>query len=196
MAGQLDRVLGLLERWGYVDGWSLTPAGDRLARLYHELDLLLAQVLEEGLLDGLDPPAVAGLVSVLTYETRGPAPSPPAFPDAESRSRWRAIEALAARLERAEVEAGLPPSRLPDPGFLAAARAWAAGQDLGRIVGDDALSGGDFVRNAKQLVDLLQQIGQVAPDPATAGAARKAAAAVRRGVVAASSVLEPTPAGW
>jgi hypothetical protein len=45
------------------------------------------------------------------------------------------------------------------------------------------------VRNVKQLIDLLHQIGQVAPDPATAAAARSAADAVFRGVVAASSVV-------
>ena len=43
---------------------------------------------------------------------------------------------------------------------------------------------GDFVRNIRQLVDLVRQIGQVAPMPATAGAAELAVALLRRGVVA------------
>ncbi len=37
------------------------------------------------------------------------------------------------------------------------------------------MTGGDFVRNVKQTIDLLRQIADVAPDPATAATARAAA---------------------
>ena len=55
----------VLEAWGYVDGWQLTDAGEQLARLYTETDLLLAEALREGLLDGLRPPELAAVVSLL-----------------------------------------------------------------------------------------------------------------------------------
>ena len=71
LARQFDRVLRVLEAWGYVDGWSLTDPGDRLARLYHESDLLVAECMGQGLLDDLEPAELAGLVSVFTYEARG-----------------------------------------------------------------------------------------------------------------------------
>jgi hypothetical protein len=58
------------------------------------------------------------------------------------------------------------------------------------VLDDEELSGGDFVRNIKQLTDLLRQIGDIAPNPATAAAARSAAEALFRGVVAASSGVE------
>jgi ATP-dependent RNA helicase HelY len=51
------------------------------------------------------------------------------------------------------------------------------------------ISAGDFVRNVKQLIDLLRQLGQVLPDRGSAEAARQAADALFRGVVAASSVV-------
>jgi ATP-dependent RNA helicase HelY len=192
LARQFDRVLRVLEAWGYVQGWSLTDGGQRLARLYHECDLLIAEALDSGLLDDLDPAAVAGLVSTFTYEARGPAGVGPApwFPSRRVRERWHAIEALAAELHRAEQEAGLPVTRAPDPGFVALAYAWAAGEELGDVIADEEISGGDFVRNIKQLIDLLRQIGDLAPDPATASAARQAADRVFRGVVAASSLLQ------
>ncbi len=44
---------------------------------------------------------------------------------------------------------------------------------------------GDFVRNVRQLIDLVRQLAQVAPDPATAEAAELAVALLRRGVVGA-----------
>ena len=72
LARRFDRVLRLLEAWGYLDGWALTERGELLARTYHESDLLVAEAMSSGLLDGLDPAALAGLVSCFTYEHRGP----------------------------------------------------------------------------------------------------------------------------
>jgi ATP-dependent RNA helicase HelY len=191
VARQFDRVLRVLEAWGYVSGWALTDAGERLARLYHECDLLIAEALGSGLLDGLDAASVAAIASCFTYEPRGPAGTGPAawFPSGTARQRWARIEALAQELNRVEQDAGLPLTRPPDAGFMALAHAWAAGQDLSHVIEDEDISGGDFVRNIKQLIDLLRQLGDLAPVPTTAAACRSAAERVFRGVVAASSVI-------
>ncbi|GAC1312759.1 MAG: RNA helicase [Acidimicrobiales bacterium] len=191
LARQFDRVLRVLEAWGYVDGWALTPAGELLARLYHEADLVVAEALGAGLLDGLDPAAVAGLVSTFTYSARGPEGTGPTpwFPSRRVRERWEALEAIAIDLNRVEDDAGLPLTRPPDAGFVALAHAWAAGEDLAHVIAEEEMSGGDFVRNIKQLVDLLRQLGDLATDPGTAQACRQAAERVFRGVVSASSVV-------
>jgi ATP-dependent RNA helicase HelY len=191
LARRFDRVLRLLEAWGYLDGWALTPRGEVLARTYHESDLLVAEAMASGLLDDLDPAALAGLVSCFTYEHRGPGPAPPAwFPSRLVRGRWGELERLADELRADEEAAGLPTTRPPDPGFLALAHAWAAGEPLGEVLGDEDVSGGDFVRNIKTLIDLVRQIGDVAPNPDTARAARQAAEALHRGVVSISSTLD------
>jgi ATP-dependent RNA helicase HelY len=191
LARRFDKVLELLEGWGYLDGWSLTAKGRMLARTYHESDLLVAEAVASGLLDGLDAPSLAGLVSCFTYEHRGPGPAPPpAFPTRLVRSRVADLEALAADLRADEDDIGLPTTRLPDPGFVAIAHGWAAGEPLADVLGDEDLSGGDFVRNVKTLLDLVRQVGDVAPDPATARAARQAAEALHRGVVSVSSTLD------
>ena len=54
---------------------------------------------------------------------------------------------------------------------------------------DEDLSGGDFVRNVKQLIDLLRQVGDAAPNDATRRTANQAAERCFRGVVSASSVV-------
>ena len=192
LTGQFDRVLRLLEEWGYLDGWHLTDAGERLANLSHECDLLLAETIRTGLLDDLDPATLAGLVSTFTYETRGPEGTGPVawFPSKRARQRWAAVEALAATLNRAEERHRLPLTRRPDAGFVALAHGWAAGADLGRVIENEDISGGDFVRNIKQLVDLLRQLAKVVDDPATSGACRTAADQLFRGVVAASNLVE------
>jgi ATP-dependent RNA helicase HelY len=191
LARRFDRVLRLLEAWGYLEGWGLTEAGEVLARTYHESDLLMAEAMTSGLLDDLDAPSLAALVSCCTYEHRGRERAPePRFPNSTVRERFGQLARTATELARDEEEAGLPPTRPPDPGFVHLAHAWAAGERLADVLEDELLSGGDFVRNVKQLLDLLRGIADVAPVPATAARARQAADALHRGVVSASSELE------
>jgi ATP-dependent RNA helicase HelY len=190
LARQFDRVLRVLEAWGYIDGWSLTPRGERLSRVYHETDLLVTECFEQGLLEDLSPAEVAALVSVFTFEARGPGEAPtPRFPTPKLRTRWAEVEQVAADLNRSEQDAGLPVTRAPDPGFVDLAYGWAKGGELDDVLGDDEMSGGDFVRNVKQLIDLLRQLALVAPSPPTKKAAAAAADELFRGVVAASSVV-------
>lgn len=191
LARQFDKVLAVLEGWGFVSDWALTDAGHRLTRIYHEADLLIARALGVGLFDGLDAAGVAGLASVFTFEARGSAPAPPPrFPSPGLLGRWKSVESLSLELTAIEKEVGVPPTRGLDPGFMAAAVAWVSGGDLAKVIAQQAMSGGDFVRNVKQLIDLLRQLGEVAPDPVTARTARQAADGLFRGVVAASSVVD------
>ena len=189
LARQFDRVLRVLEAWGYVDGWSLTDNGARLARIYHESDLLIAECLAQGVLDGLSEAEMAAAVSVFTFESRGQEVGNAWFPTPRLRRRWGQISQLVAELNAAEDDAGLPLTRTPDPGFATLAYAWAEGEDLADVIGEEEISGGDFVRHVKQLIDLLRQVGETAPVEASARSARQAAERLMRGVVAASSVV-------
>jgi ATP-dependent RNA helicase HelY len=189
LARQLDRVLGVLESWGYLRGWQLTEAGEMLARVYTETDLLLAESVREGLLDALTPPELAALVSCFTYERRGAdgaEPAPPGrWPSKAIAARARDIERLWRSLVANEDDAGLPETRPPDPGFTPYVFEWCRGDDLAAILDTDELTGGDFVRHVKQCIDLLRQIADIAPEPSTRRTAHDAASSCHRGVVAA-----------
>ncbi len=186
-----DRVLRILESWGYVDGWTLTEAGEMLARTFHECDLLIVECLRQGLLDDLEPAVLAAVVSVFVYEHRSPEPPPrPWFPSPAAKRRWLRIAAISNELQDVEEEAGLALHRAPDPTFGAVAYAWAAGEGFAEVVAEEDLTGGDFVRTTKQLIDLLRQLALVAPNPATRRNAERAAEALFRGVVSASSTVE------
>ena len=194
IARDFDRVLGILTSWGYVDGWKLTEAGEMLARTFHESDLLVVESLRQGLLDDLDPATMAGLVSVFVYEHRSPdSPPLPWFPNNAVKKRWIQIASLSAELQEIEQEDALVVHRGPDPTFLAIAFAWAAGEGFAEVVEEEELTGGDFVRTVKQLIDLLRQLAIIAPVAQTRRCAEQAAEALFRGVVAASSAVEIEP---
>ena len=194
IARDFDAVLAVLEERGHVDAdaWRLSEHGEMLASMFHECDLLVTESLRLGLLDGVDAATVAGLVSTFVYEHRSPDDPPaPWFPDDMARRRWESIANLSDELRRLEIQHGVAEHRAPDPTFFAIAYAWVAGDGFAEVVGDEDLTGGDFVRTTKQLIDVLGQIGNIAPDPATRHEARSAAEAAFRGVVSDASAVEP-----
>jgi ATP-dependent RNA helicase HelY len=190
VARRFDKVLRILQERDYVSGWSLTDKGRTLSRTFHESDLLVSECIHAGLLDGLDGPCLAGLVSVFVYEHRSSEPPPaPWFPNAEVKKRWRRIANISDELRRVEESNSLSVHRSPDPTYIAIAYAWAVGEDFAEVVEAEELSGGDFVRTMKQLIDLLRQVGVMAPTPSTRRTAESAADLLMRGVVAASAAI-------
>ena len=147
-----------------------------LASVFHECDLLIAECLALGLLDGVDAPVLAGLLSVFVYEHRSPEPpAPPWFPDAAARQRWRRIVAVSEDLAAEERAAGLAPTVRPTRGSSPPPTAGRPGTRSSTVVGDEELTGGDFVRTMKQLIDLARQVADVAPSAATRAVAREVA---------------------
>jgi len=190
LANEFDRVLDVLSTYDYLDRatWSLTEAGEMLARTFHESDLLVTEIVRSGVLDGLGAADLAALVSTVVYEHRSSdAPPAPWFSSDELRGRWRRLAAISEDLRATERSVGLAEHRSPDPTFAAIAYAWVAGEGFAEVVSDEEMTGGDFVRTTKQLIDLLRQLAIVSPDPSTRRAAGRAAEAAFRGVVADSS---------
>lgn len=192
IARRFEQVHELLTEVGAAAAWTLTPLGESLAGIYHECDLLIALALAEGVFDGLEAPELAAVVSAVTFEERREGAAPVRPPTRRVASRIGALDLIWKRLAAAERKRGLPETKCPDPGFSAAARAWADGADLSELL-DDELSGGDFVRNVKLLIDLLRQLGDRAPNKRTADVARATAERLARGVVAASSDPSRSP---
>jgi ATP-dependent RNA helicase HelY len=187
LARTFGRVCAVLEELGCIDGDAVTPDGRRLGRLYTELDLVAAECLRRGIWAGLSPPELAACVSALTFEARRPDDAgPPRLPAGGVREVLADVISIWGELQGVEHEHDLKFLREPDLGFAWSAHAWARGVELERALGD--LTPGDFVRAVKQLIDLLDQIAVAAGQDPLARTARAAIDALRRGVVAYSSV--------
>ena len=189
LSGRFDAVAGVLRERGHLDGWTLTDSGLLVSRIFHEADLVVAEALSGGLLDGLSPSELASVLSAFTYEHRSPGPRPEVWiPSGAAYRRLRRIGTALDGLHRAEGRFGLDPIRSLELGFGPAAHRWAAGESF-EAVQDLGFSAGDFVRNVKQVVDLARRIAAVAPDPATSATAHQTVEALNRGVVALSGAV-------
>jgi ATP-dependent RNA helicase HelY len=190
-----DRICELLDERGYLSGDHTTSGGQQLARIWSEADLVVAECLRDGAWRNLQPAELAAVVSTLVYEPRRDEVFVDAMPSPAVRDALAATVRIWADLADAEASRGLPQSREPQLGFVWAIYRWARQDRLDRVLNAAAqrggeLSAGDFIRWCKQVLDLLDQIAaapESAPDGASvAAAARVAASAVRRGVVAQS----------
>ncbi len=180
---RLRSTTDVLDKLGYTSGWKLTPKGTQLRSLYNDLDLVLAESLAAGLFADLDPPAIAALASAFTFQPRR-AETSGTWP-LELTDQGREITRISARVCSIEKSHGLDPSRPPEPGFATTIWAWAEGASLADLFEDEDPGIGDFVRGARQLIDLLRQIDGTSA--VVGSSVIDAIRAIDRGVVAAAA---------
>ncbi len=194
LAQMFDRTLELLTELEYVEEGALqvTSEGERLAKIHNGSDLLTAQCLRKGIWDELDPAELAAVVSAISFESRKTVEGSDEVP----------TEALATALTRTfrvweqvaydERRYRLPTTRMPEIAFATAIHQWTSGAPLGYCLAAAANSGaeltpGDFVRSARRVVDLLQQVRNTGYSEEIRSNAAQAVDAIRRGVVAIGS---------
>ncbi len=186
VSARFSDVIELLEDLGYVDDWSLTDKGETLSGIFHESDLLVVEVMNRGILNGLSTNDLVAVLSTLVYEPRGgDTGGPTRWPSDLVRQRFRRIEKVSQQLQDAQRSRGLHVHRPPNGGLAFETASWAAGRPLSRILDPD-LTPGDFVRSMRQLIDLLRQIANTATDSELSASAERAIDAIDRGVVAAA----------
>jgi ATP-dependent RNA helicase HelY len=191
-----DRVTDVLIALGYLVDKPGTPGelelsstGRSLRRIYGERDLLVAESLRRGLWDDLDAASLAAMATALVYEPRRDegAPDERNLPRGPFREAFDATGTLWAELDDLEKENRLPGSQPLSTGLTIGMYRWAKGATLNSVLSDADLAAGDFVRMTKQTIDMLDQLSVVA-DSKVGVTARSALDAIRRGIVAYSSV--------
>jgi len=195
IARQFDRVCDVLTSLGYLTDDQVTASGRTLMRVYTDMDLVAAECLRARLWEGLDAAELAAALSILVFEARRADDAvAPRLPRGPVREVLSEMVSLWADLDRLEKENRLEFLREPDLGFAWAAYRWASGASLDEVLGETDLAAGDFVRWMKQLLDLAGQVadatGSLPQGEALRETARLTAGALRRGVVAYSSLTE------
>ncbi len=181
----------VLTALGYLADDKVTATGARLMRIYTDMDLVAAEALRHGLWDGLSPSELAAALSALVFETRRPDDAiSPRLPGGRVKQVLGEMVTLWADLDELEREHKLDFLREPDLGFAWAAYRWAEGAALDEVLTETDLAAGDFVRWMKQLLDLTDQVADASSDTPLRAVARQTAGALRRGVVAYSSVSD------
>lgn len=153
---QSTRVTGRIDS----DSLAVTAHGELLRRIYGERDVLIAECIRHDVWRGLDTRDFAAMCCALTYEPRRDDEAAERFPGGRFAAafdrvleRWVELDDLAERFR-------LPRSEMPHAGLASAMYEWAGGATLERVLEMDGIGAGDFVRWAKQTIDLLDQIAQ------------------------------------
>jgi ATP-dependent RNA helicase HelY len=204
----------VLEELGYADGWKLNAQGQLLRSIYHECDLLVAESLSAGVFEDLDPAQLAGLLSCFVFESKRSSRVTNVARRVSTKKkrvhhdrlgqerrvslgeRLGEITVIAATIREVEERYQVPHFKEPDGHFATIIAAWARGVTLSTVldIADAEIgqtSPGDFVRNAKQVADLCEQLARMRHLTEVADVALEARDAVLRSVVAGSSSVHP-----
>ena len=195
LARMFDAVCSVLTKRGYLGPAGVTDPGRMLARVWTEADLLVAECIRRDVWTGLSPAELAAAVSVVVYEARRDVDEHPSVPNGPVGDAIDATGDLWTDVSADEHAAGVELTREPDLGFVWPIFRWAHGEPLSKVLAsghtaDGDMPAGDFVRWARQVVDLLGQIAEAVPSGhPLRGSARDAARLVNRGILDYSSVV-------
>lgn len=181
-----DRVSSILMELDYVREQKLSQKGEVLTRIYSESDLLLTEMIFDGLFEGITSSDLVALLSGLIFEGRGERSKIPRIPKSLEPLVKRAIS-IWGKLTILEEQHGVDPQREPNFDLAWTAYRWANGNSLHSILRETEIPVGDFVRNMRQIIDLLGQL--LDAQPAVSLLAREAIKKIDRSVVAYSAVV-------
>ncbi|WP_316668839.1 DEAD/DEAH box helicase [uncultured Propionibacterium sp.] len=191
IAVRFDRICAVLDSLGYLDAAhpdEITSAGAMLARIYSEMDLVIAEAIRSGALAGLPVPALAAVLSTFVHESRPGTASSYRMPDEASEAAQSTLRGLWRQVGLVERDNRVERSRSLDMGFAGPVHLWARGAGLAQVLDESGMTAGDFVRWTRQVIDLADQISN-APgigelgQAGLADACRGVVGALRRGIV-------------
>ncbi len=183
---EFQAVCQVLRRLGFLNGDKVTARGERLRRIYGERDLLVAQVIAEGSWAGLNAEELAAIVAGVVYEPRGDdtgSGDSTYLGSVALEEAWGETMAAYKRIHKVEVGANSEVTPEPSPTLVRPMFRWARGASLAKILEETELSGGDFVRWVRQVLDMLDQLRRL-DDSDLARTANRARQKLLHGVVA------------
>ncbi len=193
----LRSLRAVLESFGYMASGQPTGKAKMLMKLFGTNSLVIAELLDWGVLADASAPEIAEVASWFAFDKEG---SGRPLPLTERLARMRAAaEATAKRAVEVERRHNIDLSQPLPAQFRGIALGWATGAGLADLSRRSGLAEGDIVFALQKAIDVCRQIGQAfvhSRTPTLARRASEAEALLRRGVVASyyQWVVGETPA--
>ncbi len=189
------RVVEVLEQFGAIRGGELERSGRLISGLRHDNELMVAEVVERGVLSDLTLAEAAAVCSALVEEARSGDPSIarvflPKRP--RLRKKLHQLEAIAGAVHEAQRARSVSIPVAVHAGFMPAVFRWASGDDDWGGIVETSFGGheGDLIRALRRLIDLLRQLGEAPEVPAPIAALlTPAARIIDRGIVLESALI-------
>jgi superfamily II RNA helicase len=189
------RVVEVLEHFGAVEDGKLLAKGQLIATLRHDNELLVAEMVDRGILGDTTLAEAAALASCLIEESRS-------GDSAVARLFLRKRPKLKRKLEQLDAAARVVHEaqrihQLPMPvsistGFMPSVFRWASGEDDWAAIVEESFGGheGDLIRAMRRLIDVLRQLAEAPEvDGALAALLGRAGRVIDRGIVLESALI-------
>ncbi len=190
VAKTFDRISDMLVELNYLEvsegDLEVTESGKKLAKIYGERDLLVAECLRRKVWHNVDAPTLAAVASALVYESRRDDENiTPKHPKGAFVEVFDQTLSVWDELQEVSRFHNLPLTSEPDSAMALQMYRWATGARLDSILTATGMLAGDFIRWCKQTIDLLEQIAKVHQDELSE-AAEASIDKIKRGIVAYS----------
>jgi superfamily II RNA helicase len=189
------RVVTVLERFGAVQDGKLLAKGQLIAGFRHDNELLVAEMVDRGILEDTTLAEAAALCSCLIEESRsGDSAVARLFLKKRPKLKRKLteLEGVAHTVLEVQRHHHLPMPVGVSTGFMPSVFRWASGEDDWAGIVEESFGGheGDLIRALRRLIDLLRQLAE-APEvpPALASLLGRAARVVDRGIVLESALI-------
>jgi superfamily II RNA helicase len=165
---EFNQRIKILTDFGYLKEYRVTESGSELKNIYSESDILLHQFFNNFKSDSLDPESLCAVIAACIFENRTSNRKHPT----KARDNFYLTLSKNPIIEKAlielintynnikkhEIKYNFVPTKEPDPGFVYAILTWMNGYTLDRILDSSNLSPGEFIKNIRTVIDLINQL--------------------------------------
>ncbi len=155
--GLIRGIANVLHRFGYLHRGQPTPKSDMLAGVFDNNGLIITELLDRGLLDGLRAADLAEVFSWFAFDRdfryANRYTLPPSLLDLRER-----IDEVQRGVLASERHSDLFISTGYNETFFGPLRAWCDGATMARLSGTIELSEGDLVLTINKTLDLMRQV--------------------------------------
>ncbi|MBO9542252.1 DEAD/DEAH box helicase [bacterium] len=156
------KLVRFLEETGFLRGRELLARGQALTSVRTTNELVAAEALASGMLEGLEPVKLAAATSALVAEpVRGRQSWRGLKFDPELHILFERLAKDAKRLAKRMLELEIEQPIYLVPDYVGLTQAWAEGLEWGPIIEASGIDEGQLVRHLRQVIDMLQQFREI-----------------------------------